>query len=479
VRTVRSAYRALVAACALFGIGACATYDNKQLIRPATPLPYPQNYTFDAWRAARGGVPDPAIVLSFSGGFLHAAALANATLKALRQYQVWICPTPLAKAEKDAISSNGKACWDSLLNHVVAISSTSGGSFANANFVVHGPSGLDSFENQFLEKNLAGSLLGQVAKRPWTWPQVIGPAADRSQFQIDNLNASLLKKGSGGIMTFRDLSAEQPFAMFGTTDYSAERHFVFTQESFDDLCSDAGQYPLADAVTASGAFPLLLTDVEVRNYNAMRITCPVAPKPAFDPADPATHSLAYTDKQRFLDERYSDSLRRAWVQYDPDGPSSNPPFHPEAYLHFFDGGIGDNLAVRPLIHLIDVHELATAFASHTILYVQVNARSDPPSGYDATQGSPYLPSLATGVPYDSIDSDTALSNYTALNKWAQIFFQAGEHPTSFAKAMYIAEVDYDQDADRHEQDQLKNLGGISLTTGEVRFVNKAANRLLL
>src|SRR6185503_1205074 len=150
----------------------------------------------------------------------------------------------------------------------------------------------------------------------------------------------------------------------------------------------------------SGAFPLLLTDVEVRNYNAQNISCPVIPIPPFDPRNSRTHALAYSDKQEFLDERYSDALRRAWVKPGIDGQAPAP-FHPEAYLHFFDGGIGDNLAVRPLLHVIDEHELATVFAGRTILYVQVNARSDPPSGYDAIQGSPWLPSMVTGVPYDS------------------------------------------------------------------------------
>jgi hypothetical protein len=124
--------------------------------------------------------------------------------------------------------------------------------------LLNGSPGLDSFEQGFLSHNLGLALLGQAAKRPWTWPEIIGPAANRAQFMVDNFNAGLLATHTGKPLRFGDLSAKAPFGLFGSTDYSAERHFEFTQDSFNDICSDLASYPLADAVAASGAFPLLL-----------------------------------------------------------------------------------------------------------------------------------------------------------------------------------------------------------------------------
>jgi|SRR5579872_968434 len=432
---------------------------------------FPDRYTFETWvRKHPGGIPDPAIILSFSGGFLHAAALANGVLKELENYEICV-------GQSGSIPQLPECRWHRLLDHVVIISSTSGGSFANANFVANGPDSLESFDN-FLLKDLKLALLSEVAIRPWTWLSALGPVSNRSRFMIDLINETILPKSSrdGGDFKFKDLSYERPFAIFGATDYAAERHFIFTQESFDDLCSDLSKLPVAEAVTASGAFPFLLTDVELKSY--WSDGCPLTPAPPFDPTKVPINS--FNDKQEFLDERYADSLRRAsFVERDP------PVFHGEMVLHLLDGGIADNLAVRPLMRLMTSAEISRSFRDHTILYIQVNARSDPATSYAVRDGSPWLWDMATAVPYASLDNDTALSNYAAFSYWNEMFYWdigAGQvrkkDDTTFARSMYIAEVDYDQDPDRGRQAKLKEISGTSLSHTELTQLYNEATYLL-
>src|SRR5260221_6665788 len=68
--------------------------------------------------------------------------------------------------------------------------------------------------------------------------------------------------------TFGDLLKRnrRPFLSLNATDMSLGATFQFTQEQFDYLCSDISTFPVARAVAASAAFPILLSPVTVNNY---------------------------------------------------------------------------------------------------------------------------------------------------------------------------------------------------------------------
>lgn len=470
MRHLRRAQQISIAALVLCG---CATPDNSPLTRAEDSNgPYPTRYTFDAWIQARGGIPDPAIVLSFSGGFLHAAALSNGVLHALQEMSVLTCDNVDRTICK----------YEPLLDHVVAISSTSGGSLANANYVVNGSEGISRFD-KFLSNDLRLLIPSQALVRPWRWFTSIGPASDRSADQLDVIKYMLATSGTDGSAhrgnnTFGDLSLNnypRPFAIFGATDYAANQHFLFTQEYFDRICSDLSKLPIAEAATASGAFPGLLTDIELRNFHAypeIEQKCHSDhPLPRFDPAaDQNLRDMAYQKKQLFLQKRYFDALEYP-TMVKPE------PFHPESILHLFDGGLSDNLAVRPIVTtILDQNHLTNGtFSGKTILYIQVNARSDSPSGYEHLVGSPWLWDLATGAPYAAIDNATALSNYVSIGYWAVLFHNAqGKLP----RAMYISEIDYDQDFDPDEQRILKEAGGVALSQLELQTLLRAGKGLL-
>jgi NTE family protein len=420
--------------------GACVRPDNLPITDAGAVLSgkYPARYDFDAWVTAHGGVPDPAVVLSFSGGGLKAAALATAVLSELSRYRL--------------------PSGESLADHVAIVASNSGGGFAAANFVVNGPDSLDKFRDGFLRSSLLSSLLIRAASDPFSLYRIF---EDRSGYLRDGVDALLEKTAFG------QLDGRRPFLLIGATDYSAERHFVFSQRSFSDLCSDLSRFSVAEAVTASAAVPFGLTDVELTNYSGLP-ECPLKgtlPKP-----DPA---VLYSDKQRFLDWRYSDSLRRS---HDPPTDPSHEPFRRVDDVHLFDGGIVDNLAIRPLLRLLDQEGLKTYFADRTILFVLVNARSDTASDIDHNPGSPYWSDLIEGVPFGAIDNDTALSDYTAFAYWNEVFATAAPGP--FAARLYFAEVDFDQMLDPVLQKTLKEMGSLSLTAGDLDNLYAGARLLL-
>ena len=102
---------------------------------------------------------------------------------------------------------------------------------------------------------------------------------------------------------------------------------LFTQESFDLICSDLEKFPLARAVAASNGFPGLFSPITLTNHAAdcggrrARLAAPRSAMPTRQ--DP----LSRLGVQAQLADRY----------LDPEQTR---------YLHLVDGGVADNLALR-------------------------------------------------------------------------------------------------------------------------------------
>ena len=70
-----------------------------------------------------------------------------------------------------------------------------------------------------------------------------------------------------GDATFADLMRRDgPLLLINTSDLGQGVRFSFVQEYFDLLCSDLSNFPLAGAVTASSAVPVLFDAVVVENF---------------------------------------------------------------------------------------------------------------------------------------------------------------------------------------------------------------------
>src|SRR5262245_65240489 len=59
----------------------------------------------------------------------------------------------------------------------------------------------------------------------------------------------------------------RPYVLLNATDMTLGARFEFTQDQFDLLCSDLSMVPVARAVAASSAFPVLLSPLTVQNHS--------------------------------------------------------------------------------------------------------------------------------------------------------------------------------------------------------------------
>jgi NTE family protein len=117
--------------------------------------------------------------------------------------------------------------------------------------------------------------------------------------------------------------------VINATDMGNGEQFTFSQYRFDLLSSDLSSYPIARAVAASSAVPVLLTPITLKNY-AGRLG-PVQSDFLPPPPTPAEKLLPYREQEvRRLMRSYTDSTDRP-------------------YIHLVDGAFSDNLGLRSLM----------------------------------------------------------------------------------------------------------------------------------
>ncbi|TXH66369.1 MAG: patatin-like phospholipase family protein [Thermomonas sp.] len=278
-------------------LAGCATYgriDNQPLTSAAARQP---GYGMSE-AASAGRRDDITLVLAFSGGGSRAAALAYGVLLELRDTR---------------IGANGDR---RLLDEVDAISAVSGGSFTAAYYGLHGDDTFRDFESGFLRRDLTSDVLQRIlSPRRWFTPEGRSDAAS-------TLYDGTIFKGA----TFADLQRRNgPLIVINASDLEGGIRFAFLQEFFDLLCSDLRSYPLADAVAASSAVPVLFEPVVLQNNSGC--AAPHLPQPAED--SPQLQQVVeglrgYADKQQ------------------------------RHYVHLADGGLTDNLGLRAFQETIDL-----------------------------------------------------------------------------------------------------------------------------
>ena len=278
-------------------LAGCATYgriDNQPLTSAAARQP---GYGMSE-AASAGRRDDITLVLAFSGGGSRAAALAYGVLLELRDTR---------------IGANGDR---RLLDEVDAISAVSGGSFTAAYYGLHGDDTFRDFESGFLRRDLTSDVLHRIlSPRRWFTPEGRSDAAS-------TLYDGTIFKGA----TFADLQRRNgPLIVINASDLEGSIRFAFLQEFFDLLCSDLRSYPLADAVAASSAVPVLFEPVVLQNNSGC--AAPHLPQPAED--SPQLQQVVkglrgYADKQQ------------------------------RHYVHLADGGLTDNLGLRAFQETIDL-----------------------------------------------------------------------------------------------------------------------------
>lgn len=298
--------------------------------------------------ADRRGTGDIMLSLTFSGGGTRAAALAYGVMQELRDTTVKIDGRPKR-----------------LLDEVDNISSVSGGSFTAAYYGLHGDRIFEDYEKAFLRRNVEGSLIRGVLN-PLHWFSTTGRTELAARYYENQVFHGA---------TFADMKRQGgPLILINASDLGHGVRFSFVQEYFNLLCSDISSYPVARAVTASSAVPVLFNPVVLENYQSCKNQKPewllaAKRRAANDP------QLAQIVKG--LESYYKKDKRR--------------------YAHMVDGGITDNLGLRAPIELVNLAGGVKSFLKKSgqkplnhMLLISVNASTHPEPEMDRSRKQPSL-----------------------------------------------------------------------------------------
>ena len=240
------------------------------------------------------------------------------------QYHLWCILEELANTTVHIGEKSGR-----LLDEIDYVNGVSGGSFTASYFALFGDRIFVDFEQRFLKRNVQADLLLKLLW-PWNWVRLISPFYDRTDLAIDYYHDQVFDGA-----TFHDLYKRNgPTLTISATDLSTGNPFRFTQEQFNFICSDLSSFPIARAVGASSAIPILFQPVLLHNYSG---TCGFERPPWLQRALKKSRTLSV---RRWRGARIMDSYL--------DGEQ-------RPYVHLIDGGISDNLALRdPIDQASDV-----------------------------------------------------------------------------------------------------------------------------
>ncbi len=343
----------LVSGCASYGVV------KNSPINASVPA---KSYSLQAWNK-RPRSSEIQIILAFSGGGTRAAALSYGVLQELRDTHVSIEGRPVR-----------------LLDEVAVITSVSGGSFTAAYYGLFGDRIFTDFEDAFLRRNVEKTLIS-LALNPFRWFDSTG----RTEWAINYYQESIFKGA-----TFADMAqGNGPLVVINASDLGYGVRFSFLQEYFNLLCSDLSSFPVAGAVAASSAVPVLFNPVVVENYS----DCGSAPP----------EWLAMAKKRAEDDPEQTQIFRGFETLLDKDR---------RKYVHFVDGGITDNMGLRALLEIVETAGGIKAYTAkfHRIpprrtVVIAVNASTDPEPTMDRSNKQPSLTETINAI------SDTQLHRY--------------------------------------------------------------------
>lgn len=394
------------------------------------------------------------VALAFSGGGTRAAAFSYGVLDAIRDITIQ---------------------WEDqerrLLDEVDTISSVSGGSFTAAYYGLFGDRIFEDFEEKFLKQDVQGYLTG-VFYKPWTWFRVGSSLFGRSDYAADYYD-EILFEGK----TFADImSRKGPFIQINATEVSTGSQFTFIQNQFDILCSDITTFPVSRAVAASSAVPVLFSSITINNYAG---DCDYQSPPWLNSV---LNNPDEFSRRRYLAEKYVQWLDRETFPY----------------LHLYDGGLTDNLGVRPLVNRLVLSGGALQLAKGTgkedikrLVIVIVNAQAESYQHFSRLPVPvPLMDTIlgATSIPLNEYTFESLVTVYATLEEFKKNFTSArcadlaknGKDTTGCDDfETYLVLVDLDQVKDKQKRDRLKHLPtSFVLQPEEVDELKQTAGELL-
>ena len=367
-------------------------------------------------------VPDrPVILVAISGGGSRASALGWNVLRELNTF-TYSLPDQSRRP---------------LIDDVAIVSTVSGGSVIGAYFGLYGAEKLDDFDKKFLVPDNMRTL-GWDAVNPLTWFRIVIRGSSRTSVVEKMFDDELFDNAQ-----FAQLNQPgKPFIILNTTDMIGGETFALTPERFDDICSDFDKTPISVGVTASAAFPILLSPVAFQNFS-FNEGCKNRPIPPWISKRLNGKYAPYINIEEFKRARFANDLRH--------GPNS---FRDIDYLYFLDGGLADNLGVHGLLEAIASPHAKSSILNDInlgkikkVVVIVVNARSDRPNPGYKSSSRPGLIGQIGSVTSVPIDANTASVN-SQLDVLLEQIKQAGLDAPPDAKfgklRVYGTQIDFDQ-----------------------------------
>jgi len=358
----------LVSGCSSYGV-----IHNEQ----TTDTDHNTPYALKTWAQSKEA-SDFIFILNFSGGGTRAAAMAYGVLKELRDTTVVI---------------DGQQTR--LLDEITHISSVSGGSFASAYYGLYGERIFDNFEDEFLLKDVQGALTRKMLN-PFTWFSRKG----RTDRAVEYYNKILFHDATFGDM----MQPGRPMIIINASDLAYGVRFSFIQDYFNLLCSDVRDFPIASAVAASSAVPVVFNPIVVENY------------PGCDPRQvpPEVVELA----------KHSDELAQMLT-----GLESYNDKQARKFIHFVDGGITDNMGLRAMSDVVTVSGGAEAVINKfqrkipsRVVVLSVNASTVKHPDMDKTAKQPSMiasMNAMTSIQLHRYNASTVDSVRNYLKIWSE------------------------------------------------------------
>lgn len=308
---------------------------------------------------------DTLMVLTFSGGGTRAAAFGYGVLNELQQ--------------------------EGLLAQVDLVYGVSGGAVLAAYFALHGEATIPGFERAFLSQDLQ-SILAQQIFSVANWPRLSVAEFGRGDLLEEELDRQLFHGA-----TFADLTARRkgPFAVISASDMTQGNRLDFVQEYFDVLCVDLSALPIARAVAASSAVPVVFSPLTLNNHGGQ---CGYQLPNHLANVDSEAKDFRSLNKQAYIARinSYQDSQARP-------------------FIHLLDGGLTDNLGLRSLLDATEIYSNERLYDTlvqgqvRKVVVINVNAQTQMSQKIDASPAVPGLSAVLDAViniPIDKYSQDT-------------------------------------------------------------------------
>lgn len=327
------------------------------------------------------------LIVTFSGGGTRASALSYGVMEELRDTRI--------KHGNDSVR---------LLDEIDYISSVSGGSFTSAYYGLHGDDIFVNFKKDFLSFNLESHLFWRAFD-----PFLLFSKKGRTEAAIKYYQKFLFHDA-----TFADMIKENhPMIIINASDLGHGIRFSFIQEYFDLLCSELSAYPVADAVAASSAVPVLFNPVVVKNYAGCK----------------GEDLLGPDDLQRAQSYYSSGDLPAVISQLETYEDKNQ-----RKYVHFVDGGITDNLGLRAITDISALTGDPNKYYGDKwqppkqLVVIAVNAATRLNDEMDLSNKEPsavHVAGAVTKLQLGRYDTDSKLLVGELLDRWAKLMSTPG------------------------------------------------------